>query len=260
MEDQATIVRELGPLGARLAEVFTFPIPVIVLTLLYYGQRFRHEAYDIDMQLQSEAAAAVQTLIAPLATGAGMSDPQSLPILDAALAQDPLHAQARYFRSWVRHEIGDQAGALEDITLVAQRYPNDPHTLLLRAAIYWTLGNTAAAGRDVMQINRVRPEMVAELEHFATNARSGGNFALSVTYLNRMLLLAPTSAWAHYNRACVLARQHTCDEALKSLRTAIHYDPQWRTQAADDADLAVLHDDPRFVALLRAGGETPSSA
>jgi hypothetical protein len=62
IEEQTTVARELGPLGARLAEVFIFPIPVIVLTLLYYGQRFRHEGYDLDMHLQREAAATVQRL------------------------------------------------------------------------------------------------------------------------------------------------------------------------------------------------------
>jgi tetratricopeptide (TPR) repeat protein len=251
-EESSAIVRSLGPLGSRLAEVFIFPIPVIALTLLYYGQRFRHEGYDLDMLLQRETAAAVQAMIKPLATGEGLSDPQSLPILNAALECDPLHPQARYFRSWVRHETGDQQGALEDIALVVQRYSHDPHTLLLRAAIYWTLGDVAAAGRDVMQINRMRPEMVRELEQSATDAFTRGNLALSLTYLNRMLLLAPTSAWAHYNRACVLARQHAGDEALASLRTAISYDPQWRTQAVDDADLTSLRDDPRFGALLSA--------
>jgi hypothetical protein len=72
------------------------------------------------------------------------------------------------------------------------------------------------------------------------------------TYLDRV----SADPVMRYNLACLLARQDRPDDALRQLRTALDHGYRRLDQARRDQDLAVLHDDPRFEALLRGHADS----
>ena len=55
-----------------------------------------------------------------------------------------------------------------------------------------------------------------------------------------------------YNLACVRATQGRLDEAIDSLEEAARHRPEITSQAPDDAELAILRDDPRFQELVKS--------
>ena len=66
----------------------------------------------------------------------------------------------------------------------------------------------------------------------------------------RLVALLPEDSTAHYNLACSLALTQQPDEAFEALDAAVEhgYDDVPHLQA--DEDLAALHGDPRFEALV----------
>ena len=62
-------------------------------------------------------------------------------------------------------------------------------------------------------------------------------------------------ATAHYNVACARVAQGRTDEALEELEQAFTKRPELRAQAARDSDFAPIHDDPRFLEMVKT--ETP---
>ncbi len=57
---------------------------------------------------------------------------------------------------------------------------------------------------------------------------------------------------AIYNLACVRCNQSRLDEAIELLEEALPLRPDLKESALKDSDLAPLHDDPRFQALLKS--------
>jgi len=58
-------------------------------------------------------------------------------------------------------------------------------------------------------------------------------------------------AIAHYNLACARAMQGRTDDALQALGVAFTERTELKARAPQDADLAPLHDDPRFQELVK---------
>lgn len=79
-----------------------------------------------------------------------------------------------------------------------------------------------------------------------------GDLSRAAQHLDRAVSETPHLAVAHYNRACVQARQGQIDAALTSLKLSID---KGLDDAASllrhDADLAALHRHPAFAGLLR---------
>lgn len=67
----------------------------------------------------------------------------------------------------------------------------------------------------------------------------------------RMIELAPKFAAAHYNLACVLARQDKKEDALAALEKAVALGQADAAHMQRDDDLAVLRGDPRFAAAVK---------
>jgi hypothetical protein len=240
----------LGEVGAELMEALAFPLFVAVPTLLYYGQRIRHEGYDIELQLSASREAEIKRLIMIAEGDARPEAVEMLARIDVALQLAPDHIQANYLRAMVRHKNGDPHGALADIERVARQLPKDPATLSLRGAIRLSLGDNAGAASDFALTQMVRPGFVDELHQIGARYYAEGKLEWALSVLDRLLLIQPEDAHGHYNRACILACQGEQVAALDSLAQAIRLDPRWRTQAPEDPDLTVLHAQPRFHELI----------
>lgn len=75
--------------------------------------------------------------------------------------------------------------------------------------------------------------------------------------LRQLILRFPEDAHAHYNLACVLARQEESDEAFASLSKAVLAGFHDVKHMREDRDLAGLHVDPRFGELLESAPVPP---
>jgi len=77
-----------------------------------------------------------------------------------------------------------------------------------------------------------------------------GDYARATGYLEKVRDLQPDNAEAHYNIACVLARQGKVDEALDSLELSLKKGFSDRTQLLTDPDLEPVRESTRFRRLV----------
>lgn len=92
-------------------------------------------------------------------------------------------------------------------------------------------------------------EALAELGHAYTRE---GRHTDGLRIDRKLARLVPNDPTVHYNLACSLSLLGRPDAALDALETAIglgYSDPEFM---AKDADLSLLHGDPRFEGLLHA--------
>lgn len=106
----------------------------------------------------------------------------------------------------------------------------------------------------------------AEIGRHPTNVEALADLAQALTRLGRLeeglsadrrlVRLAPENPVVHYNLACSLALLERTDEALDALERAVELGYEDPDHLVTDEDLARLHDEERFRALVRRlGGE-----
>jgi len=135
-------------------------------------------------------------------------------------------------RALQRH---DYAGAAEHFRSVVQRFP-DERELLERARLYLRVCERETANRPN------EPRTPQERIYAATVSLNAGDANGALAHLRRALADDPENDHGHYIMAVTLTDQGQHREAIGFLRQAIELNPDNRSLARQDPDLAVLRE------------------
>lgn len=137
-----------------------------------------------------------------------------------------------------------------------------------RCFFFWCLGlllgppfglaqeNLATKPPNVFDLPRIRMQQ-ALAHRNASVLIAMKNYEKAEDVLNAAVKRVPHDQTAHYNLACVLARQGKTDKAFAHLESAIDLGWRNRDHLAQDPDLKSLQQDKRFEDLLKAAAGPP---
>ena len=172
--------------------------------------------------------------------------PQSTPVAP--------HRKPAYYEAIAVYENGVRAlqrhdfpGAAEHFRTVVQRFPEE-RELLERARLYLRVCERETANRPA------GPRTPQERIYAATVALNAGDAAGAVALLRQALTEEPDSDHGHYILAVALFEQGQLEHAVSSLRRAIVLNPDNRSVAIQDPDLAGLRETDGCRALLDSAG------
>jgi len=116
----------------------------------------------------------------------------------------------------------------------------------------WSIAKTTTAA--VLRNSYTHPRVHLHPSLTENGAKSRANEIFEDAYTEMKAADAPSLilATVAYNLACVRATQGRLDEAIDSLEEAARHRPEITSQAPDDAELAILRDDPRFQELVKS--------
>ena len=161
----------------------------------------------------------------------------------AALAEPvPAPRKPAYYEAIAVYESGvralqrhDYAGAAEHFRSVVQRFPEE-RELLERARLYLRVCERETANRPN------EPRTPQERIYAATVSLNAGDAHGALAHLRRALSDDPENDHGHYIMAVTLTDQGQHAEAIDFLRQAIELNPDNRSLARQDPDLAVLRE------------------
>lgn len=168
----------------------------------------------------------------------------------------PAPRKPAYYEAIAAYETGvralqrhDYERAAEQFRTVIERHP-DERELVERATLYLRVCERETA-------NRARaPQTPGERIYAATVALNSGDAAAALAHLRQALAEDPQSDHGNYIMAVALSEQGKMDEALQHLRRAIELNPDNRSLARQDPDLAALRETLAARQLLDAVGES----
>ncbi|HOP43382.1 MAG: tetratricopeptide repeat protein [Flavobacteriales bacterium] len=145
-----------------------------------------------------------------------------------AVADQPKHAKAWYYRGVSRVVIGDHTGAVHDLDRALLLDPSDANALLRRAEVYLKANRYADARRDLDQLLQQHPWGPIAEHGLFTQGQVGiaeGDYEAARNSYDRLLEMAPKDPKAWYDRG--IARGHLGDHdgAIMDLTQAIALDP-----------------------------------
>ncbi|MCI0342305.1 MAG: tetratricopeptide repeat protein [Planctomycetales bacterium] len=126
-----------------------------------------------------------------------------------AIAEGIPFAWVRNNRGTLRHDLGDAAGAMEDLDAALRLRPGFPHALHNRGLAFRSLGQPARALQDFDEVLRQLPRSFTTLSSRGAARGEMGDLAGAMADLDEALRLAPGFIEARFNRAA--ARTHAGD-------------------------------------------------
>jgi len=103
------------------------------------------------------------------------------------------------------------------------------------------------------------PNYVDALRPLAEAYTRRGDYEKGLEIDARLVKLLPDDPIARYNLACSFALIEKKEEAFASLEAAVRMGYREFEHLKKDPDLNILHDDPRFQALIRTGSKRKAS-
>jgi Tfp pilus assembly protein PilF len=175
------------------------------------------------------ASAAAQPLAA--------SDARTVLAAPAAPVRKPAYYEAiALYESGVRAlQRHDFAAAADQFRTVVQRFP-DERELLERARLYLRVCERETANRPA------GPKTPQERIYAATVALNAGDSSGALAHLRQALAEDPDSDYGHYIMSVALTELAEFGDAIEFLRQAIALNPENRSLARQDPDLAVLRE------------------
>jgi len=148
---------------------------------------------------------------------------------DLAINLDPKYGPAYYGRGWVRHDLKDYPGELEDARKGYQLEPGNPGGYLRRmGAAQEGLRRFEEAVEAYTKAIQLNLRDKASLYNRANCCIELGDFARALDDLNRALELDPKWVEALSSRAYVFEKTGRFKEALRGYMLALKYNPKYR--------------------------------
>lgn len=168
----------------------------------------------------------------------------------------PIPRKPAYYEAIAAYETGVRALQRRDYTAAAEHFQHvilhhpDERELVERSSLYLRVCERQTA-------NRARsPQTPGERIYAATVALNSGDAASALAHLRQALRDDPQSDHGNFIMAVALSDQGKMEEAVEHLRRAIALNPENRSLARQDPDLAALRETPAARALLDAATET----
>jgi adenylate cyclase len=157
--------------------------------------------------------------------------------------------------------LGRKEAAVVHFERAAQLSETNYINLSLAASCYRALGRVAeckaASARAIERMERdiaIRPDNAHALAHGSSDLIHLGEFERAKEWISRALMIEPDDLTNHYNLACSLAQLNETEQALDLLEGYVEKMPASRIGwIKRDPDLVLLHDHPRYQALVARG-------
>lgn len=205
---------------------------------LAFGAFHRAAALFADKRLAAAREAYTDTIAASIAAVAVRETGQGGVFLPVAYAN----------RAKTREEMGDLAGALEDINSSIETDPRNGHIYGWRAALLTRLGLRARALADWKSAAGILPNDGDTSLSYGNALSEAGDDAAAIVEFTRSLKLKPGDAAAHELRGRSFMQLHKFDEAVADFNKAIEPNPN-SERAWTQRGQAHLHRDDRRRAL-----------
>ncbi len=127
---------------------------------------------------------------------------------------------------------------------------SDPQALYAQAVRTYREGNLQEAKKLYKDVIRIDPKNVQALNNLGVVYMDLNVYKWAVIRLNDALKIKYDYPEAHYNLACLYARQHEKEKSLAHLKNAIGFDPHAKAWARNDKDFSAYADLPEFKKLL----------
>jgi tetratricopeptide (TPR) repeat protein len=145
-----------------------------------------------------------------------------------AVARDPEHAKAWYYRGVSRLSAGDAEGAVEDLGRVLRLTPGDANALIRHAEACLVLNWRDMARQDLEQVLALRGDGPAA-EHalllLGKLAFSAGDMLGAKARYDRLIAIAPYNTLGLVDRGIVLLAMGQPELAIVDLEQALELDP-----------------------------------
>lgn len=136
-------------------------------------------------------------------------------------------------RSRRKLEMGDERGALLDVTRAIDLDRSDPAAWVLRARISNRLNNPAAALADADEALKLAPGNAGAYREKAYALYELGRYEEALPAAERAVSLDPSNGAGYLYRAMILEKLNRIPEALKDYETAARLDPALRPLAEE---------------------------
>jgi non-specific serine/threonine protein kinase len=176
---------------------------------------------------------------------------------ETAVHQGPQLYEAYYYYAKMCQRQGDLTEAARLYEQAAHVRPEDYQALLHLGTVYLGLGRTAdceAVSR--LGLERAEKHLALQPDDVRALALGASSWCLigepqrALEWAGRATALGPEEPLTLYNVACVYALLKRADEAVACLQQAVARGYVGKEWMRADADLASLHGDPRFEALV----------
>jgi len=176
---------------------------------------------------------------------------------ETAIRLSPKLFEAHYYYGRARSQQGKHAEAVRSFGEATRVRPDDYQAYFFLAQAHHGLGQTVQADeayrRSLELIERhleMNPDDARALSLGALASAQGGKRGQALEWAKRAVAIDPEDSGMLYNSACIFAVQGEREQALDALEKAVDLGFGLRDWLANDPDLASLHGDPRFEALL----------
>jgi adenylate cyclase len=179
--------------------------------------------------------------------------------IDVALRLAPESYEVNRSAGKLRYRQGRLEDAILHYGKAMTLLDSDVHAAGMLVSCYMAIGDEPAARRTA-QTAIARAEKAIAADQNDAGALSGGAYSLAMlgeaerakAWMNRASLIDPDNVNTRYNFACSLvAHLHDVDGALSMLESLLpQLSPSFVKYAMVDPDLAPLHEEPRFQAMI----------
>ena len=177
---------------------------------------------------------------------------------ETAIRLGPKLFEAHYFYARALSQQGKLAEAAKEYTEASQLRPDDYLAPMFLGMVYEGLGRAdeshAISHRALQLIERhleLNPDDARALNLGAVALGRQGQKERGLEWARRSLAADPEDSGLLYNTACFFAVQGEREEALDCLEKAVDLGFGLRGWIENDSDLASLHEEPRFKAVLQ---------
>lgn len=210
-------------------------------------------AVEIDPSLSEAHASRAQALVLRGANEEATDE------FETAIALDPRSFNAHFCFARLLWTLGRGDAALLHLERAAAIRPDDYQTAMMLLQLYYALGRESDrhnAALRTEQLTRQRLELRPDdVRALCMNAEAHyvlGEKAKALERIDRAYAIDPGDVCTLYNSACVFALDGAADRALDAIEAAVRRGYSYREWLEHDADLAHLHAQPRFQALLES--------
>ncbi len=168
---------------------------------------------------------------------------------DKVLYKDPEYAFGYYRRGWYKSLVGDDDGAIEDLTTCIILEPEYSYAIETRGDIYLRQGKKDLAEKDFRRVIEIEntPDKY-ESVHYAYQGL--GMYNKAIEAMDSIIAKDTTDHGNYYDAACMYSRMKDKEHALQYLEKALEYGYNRFAHMERDFDLDFLRGTEEFKTLI----------